>query len=69
MICSVGYKCAHCSAVIGTYEPLIVDEGERVRRTSRTAEGDLRGAVAIYHEECWISVREAALRGGAAAAC
>lgn len=49
------WHCARCGELIGAYEPMIVVENGRARRSSRTAE--LRAgrlASEHYHEACYI---------------
>lgn len=47
-------RCAHCGEVIGVYEPLVVIEDSRVRRTSYAAEPHLADRHGPrYHHACY----------------
>jgi hypothetical protein len=49
------WQCAHCGEQIGAYEPMVVVEDGRARRSSRTAE--LRAgrlASEHYHHACYL---------------
>ena len=46
-------KCAHCGAVLGVYEPIVVGEGPHARETSIAAEPELRTSrTPLYHAAC-----------------
>jgi hypothetical protein len=48
------FVCEDCGDVIGVYEPLVLEDGEVARTTSRAAEPDLRAsATTHYHRECY----------------
>jgi hypothetical protein len=46
-------RCVHCGDVIGVYEPVMLAVGEKIRRTSRAAEGRLPEDGIAWHEECF----------------
>jgi len=51
-------RCAHCSDVIGIYEPLVVVENSGARQTSCAAEPQLlaHGTGTHYHRACYASI-------------
>ncbi len=51
-------RCRHCEEVIGVYEPMVVLDEGRARRTSRAAErdgGELVGE--CYHHACYAQLQ------------
>jgi len=49
--------CDHCGAEIGVYEPLILADHGRVRKTSRAVEPGLPHAdTTYYHRACYLTL-------------
>lgn len=48
------FRCQSCGEVIGVYEPLVANDRNGARTTSRAAETELRAsAAAYYHRDCF----------------
>jgi hypothetical protein len=53
------WSCARCGEPVGVYEPVVLDEPQGPRATSRAREPQAP-AVDAFHEECWAERRREA---------